>query len=339
MRALLTIGLVCLLSCTEDSEDRNNPFEIPDTEVRCEDASSTNITVVVTSGTGQQRLGGDVTLSGTARQSKGLAIRRLTVDGVAVTAGRLNYATWSVVIPAASLGKVESGPPLELAIEAEDACGSTFSSKETVTLVAPLSGLDVTVTYPNPEAPYLPATGDAQAIVRVSADASAIGAPVTVRSSDPALVFLGRENEQVTLQAAENEKAAAQVLVSGEKAGTYTIEASGEGQSSLETVRIIGPALIFPGQATLGPGDTLDVNVITEGVVQSCQATPSAGITVTSGGQNIAITPAADDADGDGSIDLTVTTSDMATAPASVSVTCRDPFGQVTTVATYELVP
>jgi len=68
-----------------------------------------------------------VTVRGTAEIGAGVAIRRVTVDGVDATATSFNFAGWSAQLPAAALRSRVADPAvdqkIEVAIAAVAACG------------------------------------------------------------------------------------------------------------------------------------------------------------------------------------------------------------------------
>jgi hypothetical protein len=69
-----------------------------------------------------------VAVRGTAAIGEGLAIRRVTVDGIDATATSFNFAGWSATLPAAALRPRVANPAVDekiaVAVTAADACGS-----------------------------------------------------------------------------------------------------------------------------------------------------------------------------------------------------------------------
>jgi hypothetical protein len=169
---------------------------------------------------------------------------------------------------------------------------------------------------------FLPADGSASGLIRIVANPDARGATVTLTSNSGTFEGVATGNT---------------VVLSGDGTGTQAqtaiISASTKTATSAPlAVDVAGPPTFIPGGATLDEGDSVSVSVFTDGKVESCQATPVLGLTITSGAANLMSSAAANDPDGDGRVDIVVKAAAALTAAVESDVTCRDRYGQQTTV-------
>jgi hypothetical protein len=97
-------------------------------------------------------------------------------------------------------------------------------------------------------------------------------------------------------------------------------------------VDVFGPPTLIPGSATLSAGQSLDVSVRTDGVLDVCYATTSdVGVfTVSSGEQSLLGTPVSATALETNEVyGFKVGVIEGATQAATATVTCEDVYGQV----------
>ncbi len=323
MRRTCLVFLALTASC--------GAFDRAETSMDCgggghADASS-DIHVDITGGVGEQPLGTDLHIKGTASHSRHITIRQLSVQGVSATLDSDNYKTWSAVVPETSLvGDGTDGSKVSLKIEAEDSCGQRLSLDVPVTLVAKVQRLSLTTALPS-GAPYLPANGTTSAVLTVTANPEARGALVTLGATTGA-TFTGATNGSVVLSGPTGADVTATFLVTSSKAGALTVSATARDQVATVTLPVAGPPTFLPSHATLVAGQSLGVTLDTQGSVESCQASPAPGLHVTTGAQDISTQPGAIDSTGDGLVDLVVIADPGLTTPQTVTVVCRDPFGQ-----------
>ncbi len=90
------------------------------------------------------------------------------------------------------------------------------------------------------------------------------------------------------------------------------------------SIAIHGPPQLSPDGATLDAGASITASV--DATATSCQATPAAGISVTSGTANLMGAPVAAPTSGGFELDITAGMGNAMTVMTTVS--CSDAFGQ-----------
>jgi len=279
----------------------------------------------------------DLLVRGVASDASGLTIRRVLVAGIAATNDGFNFERWSVTLPIdllASLPRAQDGAVM-IKVEAIDTCETHFALETFVVNVDSTPGVRVSQLAISAavagDQDYLPANGATAAILTFTANADAAHAVVSLAASVG--TFVGTTGGQVTLEGDGAAPATATVLFSATTPTSQPalITASAKGTVASTTVRIAGPPTLIPGSATLAPGQAVAVTVTTSGAVQACQATPAAGLTITSGGLDLMAAPGGADTTGDHLVDIVAVAAANLTAPAISTVTCRDPYGQFAT--------
>jgi len=324
------LGMLWLAAC-EDTP----------TELECENSTAV-VTGQVTSGETAQVVSRDLTVRGTAQHGGNLTIRQVLVAGIPATNGGFNFETWSAIVPVGALAALPVGEDGRSTVEvkATDACLRTHTLTTFAVRVDPnpeveVQSLDLGVTLPGSES-YLPATGSIPAVLTLTANAEAANATVTLTA--PLGTFQGTNNNQLLLAGDRQSPARGNALFIPGAPGTVVITATAKERTDVATVKVAGPPKLVPSGATLAPGQTVRVTVLTEGRIAACQATPAAGLTVTSGTVDLTSTPGAEDVTQDGFIDIDVSAASDAATAASASISCRDPYGQSVT-GTFALAP
>lgn len=319
----LLAACLSMLACA-CGEDNDAGLET-DLKAACKDQKSPAVELFVDTGFGDQPLDSDVLVSGRTRQANQFAVREVLVDGLPATKEAFNYSSWSAVVPVARLlpQRDESGAAA-IEVVARDACGGTASQDIVVNLLAPVRELNMDVDFPGGEV-FLPADGRTAAVVTVTSNAEAAGARVELSASGSGS-FVGLINGGATLGGDGSAPASVSLLFSASQAGTVFVSATSQGQLASAPILVAAAPRVRPSSADLAPGQSLSVTVDSEGRIESCQATPTAGLTVTSEGRDLAAGPVEfDDAQ---RISLVVSAGDTLTEEQTVNVTCRDPFGQ-----------
>lgn len=297
-----------------------------------------------TSGPTEQVVAADLTVSGVATQTDGHVIRRITVAGISAKNEGFNFETWSAVLPIGLLAGLpaDSNDPNKSTIEvvAFDGCEQSFPIDSFEVAIDRTPGVRVerlalSIDFPGDEQSderFLPADGSASGLIRIIANSDARGATVTLTSNSGTFEGVATGNT-VVLSGDGTGDAEANVFFTGTQAQTAVITASTKTATSAPlAVDVAGPPTFIPAGATLDEGDSVSVSVFTDGKVESCQATPVLGLTITSGAANLMSTAAANDTNGDGRVDILVKAAVALTAPVESDVTCRDRYGQQTTV-------
>lgn len=272
--------------------------------------------------------GDSLVITGTAFHEDGLAIREVRVAGVLAQRDAFNFGRWTASITYEAI--VSAAPTangqVTLDAVAIDACGARYPFTRFVVPVDPTPDIDVrtlsvTVEYPH-ELGFVPASGAAPAIVRITGGGRAVGATVSVQVDKGTLSGLD-DSGTVVLAGAAGQVAdgGATLLYYGSTAGTATIVATVEDKLAVALVVIGGAPVLAPRDATLAPGMSLTVTVSGEGEV-TCAARASDDLTLTAGDVALDIEPAPIEGE------LVATASFEPLADVEVVVTCTDAFGQ-----------
>jgi hypothetical protein len=310
----------------------------PETVVDCSDTRP--VEGVITLGPTLEIVGGDLLVRGTAEHPDGLTIRSVDVAGVPADNLDFNFSRWEALVPfdqVQTLDLDQSGRAT-LLVTARDVCGDrTVIDTFTVTL-DPRPGvnvdrLELDIVLPG-TATYLPVTGAHAAIVHATANPDAAGAPVRFNASVGQL-----DGATGTLLGDGILEATATTLLTSTSPGTSLVTASAQNQLAQTSVTFAGPPALIPAGGSVAVGQTLRLTVFTEGEIASCQATPVAGVLVTSGQADITAVPSATDLTGDGRVDIDVTVGDGLLEDATLNVVCTDVFGQPGTGEYTLLVP
>ena len=339
MKAFLaTIAVLAVLGCSPDTEDRDASV--------CDGMGAVVVTASIPSG-GAGGHTADVVVNGTAEHENGATIRNLHVVldpgslARSFTAEKVeeNFLRWRITLPVDALRETvpvdAMGPDLfvdvELAAVVDDAC-SDATSEPTLGLVrvnreAGILVSDLAIDAPNfvNGVEAVPANGEYAILITASASASSSGATVAFGGDglvlEPAAQRLFLDGERSRTLA---------VSVTSTMAGQHVLTAESKGSLATRSILVVGPPQVSPQQWTLQPGGQVPLSSTngTSSVPIVCQASPSASVSVTSGGADISLNPGGVDADGNGTIDLVAVAADDATPAASVTITCRDAFDQ-----------
>lgn len=315
----LPFFLLALYSCNTSAPAAN-----PD----CEGGASGQITATAQFSPGNPQRH-DLVVTGTAADDRGLAIRSVTVSGVLATNTGFNFSTWTATVPAATLAaQADSSGQTTISVVAVDSCGATVNAYTSPAFAVDLTpgirvdSLQITLTPPGGEA-FIPANGSIPASLRITANPEAAGAVVAVSASIGTID--GAVGGTVVLSGdGHTMPAAASLLYQSTKSGNALVTASAKDQTATAAVLVAGPPLILPISATVGIGQKLTVTAISDGSVDSCAFTATPGLAVSS----TQVSPTR--------IDITVDAT-KASAGDVATGTCRDAFGQQSSVASYSV--
>jgi hypothetical protein len=272
----------------------------------------------------------DFTVRGTIDVPADRTIYGVDVAGIPATNGSTNFNSWSVVVPLPLLiQNADADGKLTLKARATSNCGGDPIEVGTLDLEVDLvpsiqvTELKLTTTLPNGQT-YLPATKPVSAVITVTGNATAAGAVVTLTPSSGTV-----SPASVTLSGDGMAASSATVLFSSTTEGVAVVSASAKGQTAVATVPVAGAPALTPAGGVLPLGSTTHVTVLTTGKIDTCQASPSPGLTVFSGTQNLMVQAGGIDTNSDTRIDMDVSAGGTRTDPMQTTITCRDVFGQV----------
>lgn len=265
----------------------------------------------------------DLTVRGVASHTQGHVIRRVVVAGIAAKNDGFNFDQWSALVPIGVLTNLQDADPdaardaVVVEVKAFDGCDhefvlDTFEVAIDRTPAVIVENLAMTVEVPR--ADYLPADGSASATIRLTANADARGATVTMAANTGTFGGVAAGN-LVNLAGDGSAPAESIVLFTASGAQDAIINAQAGNVSAVpHLIRVAGAATLSPASVTLRPGESVVVTVLSEieDQVVSCQAVAAAGLTVSA---------FADD-------EFTVTAAPMLSAASTVNVVCRDHYGQ-----------
>lgn len=324
------LGMLLWVSC-----------DAPPTELDCEDERGT-ISGQVLSGEVTEAVSKDLQVQGTTEHSENLTIRQVQVAGIAAQNTGFNFSTWSVTVPIGALAALPKGEDGKVAVsvKATDACLRTHEVDSFTLLVDPnpeinVQTLELAVELPGGES-YLPASGNIPAVIELTANPEAANAAVTLSATQG--TFKGTTDHQLLLAGDRKQPARATALFIPSSPGTVVVTAAAKQVTKLATLKVVGAPSLFPAGATLSPGQTVRVSVLTEGRIAACQATPATGLSVKSGEVDLMSTPGGSDVTQDNLVDIDISAAAGATEKAETQVTCRDVYGQAAT-GTFTLAP
>lgn len=290
---------------------------------------------------------------GTLERPPGVTVYELLVAGVAATGTGINFNAFTAKVPydrlasLASSGTVADPPTAEILITARINCDFALTTLAKFSVPVNLKpGVKVSrLVFETPLIPngadYLPADQSASALMRLRANPEAAGAQVSLSTSKGSFDGVGMGNV-VTLSGDGKTDAVASFAFKTDK--DAQLSATAGGVSAATSITVAGAPTLVPSSATLGPGQAVRVTVFTDGKLKACQATPTFGLFVSSGGVNLMGASGGKDVTNDGKVDIDVSvpvsdggTPSDAGAPSTV-VSCVDVFGQFST-ATYQASP
>lgn len=270
--------------------------------------------------------GGTVRVDGFAATSTGIAIRTITVEGVAATSQTFNFARFSAVLEEARLPPAGDARectgqfgPEQVCLRAlvTTSCGEQDESWHALTVrgaLPPRLSLD---------APrwVVPADGSAAVTVVVGSetgDAEAHLALTTPGAGAGMASFsaVGTETE-LELELDPN----ATVVVYGRSAGLVVLEASAERADPVRRIlTVAGPPRFAPPAARIPAGSSLRFTVESEANLERCQSFGPAEVRI--GGNDASLGATLNESIADGEIHVSADTTEATT------VRCWDEFGQ-----------
>ncbi|PIE21000.1 MAG: hypothetical protein CSA66_00215, partial [Proteobacteria bacterium] len=343
---LTALGLVASLAAGCDDADVNGqelvcpddpgPFTLADSRV----SGTAELAQALTEPLGE---GDSVIIRGTATHEDGLAIREILVAGVSAEATTFNFGQWSAQLSYDSLAlaaPADAAGDVVVEAVAIDACGNRYPFLEVALAIDPTPSVDVDsltieVTYPGGRA-YVPSDESAAATLKLNATGRASGAEVTVAAATGTFQGLSAANT-VRLFADGQDSASGTVLFYATEPGVTVITAVVDDTLAAALVVAAEAPSLAPRVATLVPGAVIEVQVLTEGALERCQATPSEVFEVRHSGVAIGAAAAAMSRDEDGAYLLEVEAAAEAAAAGSLTLTCVDEYGQAGS-GHYELV-
>ncbi|MFT7624080.1 MAG: hypothetical protein ACI9WU_003266 [Myxococcota bacterium] len=306
--------------------------DVPPSDVDCENADPPE--GFVTQGPSVESIRADLTVRGTSDHPSGLTIRTIEVMGMPATNDGFNHDRWSAILAfeeLLALSKANLDSQVEVLVEATDVCGAVaelgrFSIVVDEDPKQNVTALSLQHTISSGES-FLPANGKVPAVLNIFANPEAAGAEVKLAANigsfggaaDSGIIVLGGDG--VT-------DATATVLFTGDTAGIALVTATSEDHVASTQITVAGAPALVPSAGSLIGGQTIRVTVFTDGVIESCQATPTLGMTVISGESNLMGLPGAEDVNGDGKIDIDISAEQTLDEEITLTVSCIDVYGQ-----------
>ncbi|MCC7540610.1 MAG: hypothetical protein IT379_30625 [Deltaproteobacteria bacterium] len=327
MRAIL-LGVLVLAGC--------ETLEAPDDSIPCDQVS-----VVVGANTPPDGVRADTKLRGYVMSPDGVAVRRVTVQGIVAKRIGFNFSEWEADLPIVTLRRLALDAldgeeatdvvPVELSLFAEHACG--WQESTAVIDVEPGDGmvtsLAVALRAPNASTTFIPADGSVPATVEVTTPQGVgSGTPVELTVTGGRVLA-----SRVILQAAGSGGGSASTLAFATEEGTVRVDARVEDVFASGTILAVGAPDISPSGGMLLAGQSIDVAVETRGALRECEAIGSANLVATVSGSNLGEVPVTSFADPTRAI-VRVTASETENG-GRLTLTCRDVYGQ-TTRAVFE---
>lgn len=281
---------------------------------------------------------GSIRVSGTARHPRGLTIRRILVGNVPATHSSFNFATWSAEISAEELARLSSladggvGETVAIPVVAYDVCdvgtprGSATLNLQIQTAAQTRVRRLAVARVPDAQMPpgAAPLNAPVQLEVRTNLEASGVSVRASLDPGGSGATFAdGSAQVTLTPTASETNDAVARFSLRGATAtGTAVVTLIAGNQATALAVRFVGPPAMLPESPSIAPGQTVRVNVISDGLLHECALSPASSTAFTVDG-----IPAT------GRVELKTARADFgftATSMPGPSLTleCRDTFGQ-----------
>ncbi|PKN55106.1 MAG: hypothetical protein CVU56_23000 [Deltaproteobacteria bacterium HGW-Deltaproteobacteria-14] len=279
--------------------------------------------------------GDTIVIRGTANHEDGLAIRQVVVAGVAATLNAFNFQRWTVTLSYQDLvlaGTPDAGGQVPVEAAAVDACGNrypfeAFTLPVDLTPNIAITDLTVTATYPG-ERSSLPSNESAAAALTITATGRAGGAHVALHAASGKLQGVNAAGEVLLVAQPGTDVATATALFYADTPGAVVITATAEGALGSTVVTAAARPVFAPSRAVLVPSASLLALIVTDGVLDSCQASPTTGLAVRQDGSDIGTAAVAMERNELGRYQLEVAGLAGAKQADSVTVTCRDEYGQ-----------
>jgi hypothetical protein len=316
-KAILMMATFALVGC----EDKGGE--------KCSDKSV--VTGRIVSAPTREPVTADLVVRGVITAPDNATVYGVQVNGIDATSSTLNFRNWTATIPLGVLALQSQTGSVTLSAVAFTNCGEESEVGTSVVMVDGMPGILVSQLRVTPAIPgghtYLPSSKPISAVVTISGNAQAAGVSVALSTTVGKL-----SADHVTLAGDGTSDAVGYVMFSSTDAGTAVITATAIGKSGSGSITVIGPPTFAPDGTSIHAGSSLRVTVLTTGTIDSCQATPAAGMHVTSGPNTDLMRGAGGmDQTMDGLIDIDVAVDTGITAPISTTISCRDPFGQLGT--------
>lgn len=302
-----------------------------------------SISVAVTSETAPV-VTSDLVVRGTVSTTRNVAIRAVSVGGIAAKADAFNFAEWSATIPQATLLALsgeDAGSGLVVVVPevtATPSCGApgTTTLPLTVDRQARIAVSTLVLqASPPSKGKYFPLNGSALALITVTGNPEARGATVSLTTTEGGSLSPGTlvlAGDGATAATATAQLTPSPDAIDVDPSRELLVGALSKGVAAQPvSVRFAGAPRIFPSSFSLGPGQSLTVSVVKSDPSQtaSCRALAGPGVSVTSGGVDLTEAFAPADA-------INVSADKAITTATTVSVTCRDDYGQ-TSDASFEV--
>lgn len=281
---------------------------------------------------------GNIRVSGTARHPRGLTIRRILVGNVPATNSSFNFATWTAELSAEELARLSSqsdggvGETVAIPIAAYDPC-DVGNPRGNATLTLQLQSAAQTRVrrlalsrVPDAQVPQgtAPLNSPTQMEARTNLEATGVSIRATLDAGGTGATFADGSTQLVlTPTAAETGDAVARFALRGASTpGTVVITLTAGSQAAAAAVRFVGPPAMLPGTSSVAAGQTVRVNVISEGQLRECILSPASSTAFT-----------VDGIPSTGTVTLTTARAEFGftatTMPGpSLTLECRDTFGQ-----------
>ncbi|WP_437685202.1 hypothetical protein [Sorangium sp. So ce176] len=261
---LVTLSALSAPSCVASTE-----------ESPCGDPSAISVDGTITRGASDVIVSSPHKIEGTLRSD--VLIDRVMVGGVlAENKGAGNFASWSASLERQDLegGRTPGEGVSEIEVVAWDYCGNPHEIGTVVLPVGDAPGVSVTglellpIELPGGEC-YLPADGQAAAIVKVAADARSAGSSVKLHASQGS--FSGTAPTLDLTLARDGDRAAALAYFASTAPGTALLSVSAGGASAApRSVLVSGPPQITPSAKTIPLGTSYLATVRTRGNLDYC---------------------------------------------------------------------
>jgi|GEM_PF-1414176 len=279
--------------------------------------------------------GDAIVLRGTAQHEDGLAIRQVLVAGVSAELNEFNFQRWTASLTYEDLvlaAEPDASGDVVVEADAIDACGNrypfqTFTLAVDLTPNIDIDQLTLTAAYPG-ERESLPANESAAAALTITATGRADGARVALHAASGRFQGVNAAGEVVLVAQPGTDTATATALYYADTSGDVVLTASAEDVVASAVVTAAAAPVFAPSEATLVPGASMSALIVTDGVLDFCQASPTTGLEVRQDGAAIGTSAVHMERDALGRYQLEVVGLASAKEDASVTISCRDEYGQ-----------
>lgn len=270
--------------------------------------------------------GGDVRVDGLAETSTGIAIRAITVEGVAATSQSFNFSRFSVALDEAQLPPAAEQRECEAQVGPDQVCLRVLASKSCGEIDESWHVMTVRGAMPPRlalEAPRWVVPEDGSAAITVVVGTETGDADAHLRLTTPAG---GSGAASFTAAGTETEldlelDPTATVVVYGRAAGFVVLEATAERADPVRQIlTVAGPPRFSPPALQAPAGSSFRFTVESEAMLERCQSFGPAEVRIE--GMDASLGAPLEDPIADGEVDVPAGTTDATT------VRCWDEFGQ-----------